>query len=304
VRHCHGDLHLRNICLVDGEPTLFDAIEFNELFAVSDVLYDLAFLIMDLLHRDLGNLANVLFNRYMARRWDISGIALFPLSLATRAVVRAHVNPTIAEGLDDASLAEDLREEGRHYLRQALAYLSPQPPRLIAVGGLSGTGKSTLARALAPSVGPAPGALVLRSDVLRKLLCGREPEDALDATGYTPEVSQRVYDRILEGARQALAAGHSVIADAVYARDGERRALEQLAADLAVPFQGIWLEAPQTVLVERVERRVHDASDADARVVAQQSAYDLGSITWSRLDAGKGAIEVAKQAQVVLASGE
>jgi hypothetical protein len=241
-----------------------------------------------------------LLNRYMARRWDIPGLALFPLSLATRAVVRAHVNPTIAESLDDASAADELCEEGRHYLRQALAYLAPPPPRLIAVGGLSGTGKSTLARALAPSIGAAPGALVLRSDVIRKLLCGREPEDPLDAEAYAPEMSRRVYDRILEGARQALDAGHAVIADAVYARPEERRGLEELAADLGVPFQGIWLEAPETVLVNRVEGRTGDASDADARVVGRQLTYDLGDVAWARLDAGSGAEEVANGARALL----
>src|SRR3546814_605283 len=96
VRQCHGDLHLRNICLIDGEPTLFDAIEFSEAIAVIDVLYDLAFLLMDLEYRALRNLGNVMFNRYLEIVDSTDGLAALPLFLATRAAIRAKVTATAA----------------------------------------------------------------------------------------------------------------------------------------------------------------------------------------------------------------
>ncbi len=300
IRHCHGDLHLRNICLYEGRPTLFDAIEFNERFAVTDVLYDLAFLVMDLLHRGRRDLANGLLNRYVVRRWDIAGFGLLPLYLAMRASVRAHVSATMAETADDPVQVDRLHAEARDYLRQSAAYLQPPPPALVAVGGLSGTGKSTLARVLAPDFGPAPGALVLRSDVIRKLLRGHEPEQPLEPEAYTPEVSRNVYARIREGAALALAAGHGVVADAVFARPGERRDIAEVAARARCRFAGLWLEAPEAVLERRVDSRTGDASDADARVVRQQLAYDPGPMEWARIDAGGEPAEVAARARRAL----
>ena len=122
------------------------------------------------------------------------------------------------------------RETARAYLRAALGYLEPAPPRLVAVGGLSGTGKTTLAAALAPELGSAPGAVHLRSDLERKSLFGVEETDRLPAQSYTAEASAKVYAIVLRKARLALAAGHSVIADAVYSAPEERSAIEALAA--------------------------------------------------------------------------
>ena len=155
VRHCHGDLHLRNICLHDGKPTLFDALEFDEALASIDVLYDLAFLLMDLGYRGLDALAAITFNRYLEATEDHGGLAALPLFLSSRAAIRAHVTAsTIGTAKPDKRGA--LVEAARRYLDLALRFLDPPAPRLVAVGGLSGTGKSTLARALAAYVGPFP----------------------------------------------------------------------------------------------------------------------------------------------------
>ncbi len=284
VRRCHGDLHLGNICLIDGRPVLFDAIEFNDDIACCDVLYDFAFLVMDLLHRGLRPLANLALNRYLALSGDLGGLPLLGLFLSCRAAVRAKIAATVAETAqgDDARRAA---EEARRYLEDARAELEPGAPRLIAVGGLSGSGKSTLARALAPLLGTGAGALVLRSDVIRKRLFGRAPTERLGAEGYTPEVTKEVYARIARWAGEALAAGHVVIADAVFARPEERAAIARVAAEAGAPFHGFWLEAPAEALAARVEARVADASDADASVVAAQLRYDLGAVEWERIDA-------------------
>ncbi|MDZ7811493.1 MAG: phosphotransferase [Arhodomonas sp.] len=176
VRVCHGDLHLQNICLFKGEPTIFDCIEFNRELSDIDVLYDLAFLLMDLDHRGHGDLANTVFNRYLDRRDEADGVAALPLLLSMRAAIRAHVSGQAAMVQADAAAREQRRGVAAAYLEHALSLLAPAGPRLLAVGGFSGTGKSTLAYGLAPGLDPAPGARVLRSDVLRKRRYGVAPE--------------------------------------------------------------------------------------------------------------------------------
>ena len=215
VRHCHGDLHLRNICLLDGKPTLFDCLEFDEALASIDVLYDLAFLLMDLEHRGLGHFANRVFNRYLDRSEEDDGLAAMPFFLSLRAAIRAHVTATALEHAAHAAAGAKMACDARRYLGLAERFLQPQPCRLVAIGGLSGTGKSTLAAGLAPELGLRPGARVLRSDVTRKLLLGVDPEERLPATAYTRETSARVYDALRRKAAMGLAAGYTVIIDAV-----------------------------------------------------------------------------------------
>ena len=285
VRHCHGDLHLRNIVLHDGKPTLFDCIEFDEAFAVIDVLYDLAFLLMDLDRRGLRGQGNAVFNRYLEETGDLEGLALLPLFLATRAAVRAKIDATAAAVQPDPSKAQGLEAEAAAYLEQAVAALEPPPPRLVAIGGLSGTGKTTLARGLAPGLGAAPGALVLRSDALRKHLMRVDETVRLPAEAYTPAVTQRVYAELARRAGVALAAGHTVLADAVYSRPEERAAIEAAARQAGAAFQGLWLETDLPARVARVDARSGDASDATAGVVRVQQGYETGDIAWARLDA-------------------
>ena len=289
VRHCHGDLHLRNICLLDGKPTPFDAIEFNPAIANIDVLYDLAFLLMDLAHRGMEAAANAVLNRYLAHEGDYGGLAALPLFLALRAAIRAQIAATRAEEGGDGEAAE----EARAYLALAQRFLALAPPVLVAVGGLSGSGKSLIARALAPALGRAPGAVVLRSDVIRKRLMGAAPEARLGADAYADEVTGRVYREIAERAGAVLASGFSAVADAVHARAAERRAIEDVAAAHGAPFHGLWLDAPEAVRIERVSGRGRDASDADAGIARRQSSFALGDIGWSRIDASAPPDDVA-----------
>jgi aminoglycoside phosphotransferase family enzyme/predicted kinase len=287
VRRCHGDLHAGNIVVIDGEPTLFDAIEFSEELATIDVLYDLTFLLMDLVHLKCRGAANAVLNRYLHLRRseeDLSGLALLPLFMATRAGVRAIVESDRAAELDGEK-AEKAKTAARSYFEMARGLLSPPAPQLIAIGGLSGTGKSTLARALAPIFGASPGALQLRSDVERKVLAGVEEKTRLDAASYTPQSSAKVYAAMLDRARRALAAGHAVVADAVFAREEERAEIEVVAKDAGVVFRGLWLEADAATLKHRVEARRDDASDATVAVVERQLFYDPGQLNWLPVDA-------------------
>jgi aminoglycoside phosphotransferase family enzyme/predicted kinase len=285
VRQCHGDLHLRNIVLLDGQPTLFDAIEFNDQISWIDVLYDLAFLLMDLWRLGLPHHANVLWNGYLADTGDLDGLALMPLFLSCRAAVMAKTTATAANLHTDADRRVELQAIANDYLTMAEALLDPPPPRLIAVGGLSGSGKSTLAMALAPSVGAVPGAVVIRSDEIRKKLCGVKPLDRLGPEGYTDDVSRRVYRTLMEQVDQVVRGCYTAIADAVFVKSADRDAVQHVAVAAGVPFAGLWLEAPAPVLISRVEKRGPDVSDAGNDVIRRQLAYRLDSIPWHRLDA-------------------
>lgn len=216
VRRCHGDLHLGNVCLWHGAPTPFDALEFDEELATVDTGYDLAFLLMDVEQRLGRGAANRVLNRYVARTGDVGLVAGLPLWLSLRAVIRAHVR---------ASRGDD----GVALLDAADAYLRPGPARLIAIGGLQGSGKSRLAYALAPEIGPAPGALVLRSDEIRKRRFGRAPGERLPPEAYAESVSRAVLAELGELARQAVACGHAAIGDATFLDPADRVAIEDAA---------------------------------------------------------------------------
>ncbi len=302
VRQCHGDLHLRNIVLLAGQPTLFDGVEFNDEISCIDVLYDLAFLLMDLWRRRLPQHANAVWNRYLSESNDFSGLPLLPLFLSCRAAVRAKTSATAASLQGDAEKRRELITTANEYLVMAARLLRPPGASLIAVGGLSGSGKSTLALALAPTVGAAPGAVVLRSDEIRKRLCGVPLHERLGPEGYSPQVSKRVYDTLTQRAASILQAGHSAIVDAVYAHADERQAIAGVAAAASVPFTGLWLDAPESILVGRTERRRNDASDADANVVRMQRAQDVGEITWHRVDASTSPASVLEAARSFLCS--
>jgi aminoglycoside phosphotransferase family enzyme/predicted kinase len=283
VRRCHGDLHLRNICLFEGRPTLFDCIEFNDDFACIDVLYDLAFLLMDLGQRGLADAASLVFNRYLDRTDDAGGLAALPLFLSARAAVRAHVLGGLARSGGPA--AGKAAAEAQSYLALAEELLVERQPRLIAVGGLSGSGKSTVAQALAPGLAPAPGARVLRSDVLRKRLMRVAPETRLPPESYTLAAAQQVYATLRDEAAAVLAAGYSAIVDAAFLRAEERQDIAAAAQAVGAPFTGLWLDAPAAQLAERIDARRGDASDADVAVLQQQTSLDLGAIDWTRIDA-------------------
>ena len=266
-RRCHGDLHLNNIVVeADGRFLPFDCIEFNDRLSEIDVLYDTAFLVMDLLHRGRTEAASRTLNGWLdaAARWQgdaaWAGLALLPLLLSARAAVRAHV------------VAHAEPEDGRRYLAAARAHLRPGAVSLHAVGGPSGSGKSTRARALAPTLGAAPGAIVLRSDEVRKRLWGAAPLERLPPEAYARAESERVYGRMLDEARLVLTAGLPVVLDAAFLQPQERAAAAALARDAAVPFAGEWLHLPADVLRARVAARTGDASDAGVDVLERQLA--------------------------------
>ncbi|TAN30023.1 MAG: aminoglycoside phosphotransferase [Castellaniella sp.] len=300
VRRCHGDLHLRNICLVQGVPTLFDCVEFDEALGTVDVLYDLAFLLMDLWHLGLASDANLVFNRYLDERNEVDGLSLLPFFMAVRASIRAHVTAQLASQATGQQ-RDDLAAEAESYAALALRLLAPVSVRLVAIGGLSGTGKSTVAAAIAHTIGPAPGARVVASDRIRKRCYGVSAQTRLPAQAYHLAVSQRVYAALARNVRVVLSAGHGAVADAVYDRADERDRIERIALETGVPFTGIWLYAQPAQLFSRVDQRSGDPSDATAEVVREQLARDCGRLAWLQIDASSTVAAAAAHIAQVLA---
>ena len=291
VRRCHGDLHLRNICLLDGTPRLFDCIEFNDEIATVDVLYDLAFLLMDLWHLPRADLANWTMNRYLDRSGDDAGLVLLPFFMAVRAAVRAHVLATQA-----GDAARPLAQEARGYHALALDLLRPAPACLVAIGGFSGSGKSTVADALAAHLGTAPGARVIESDRVRKALHGVSAQTRLPPTAYGPDASATVYAVMAARASSLLSAGGSAVVNAVFDQPQAHERIEAVAREHGLRFRGFWLHAPAQVLRQRVAQRVGSASDATLDVLERQLAQDSGAAPmWQRLDATQGTTQLVSE---------
>jgi uncharacterized protein len=298
VRHCHGDLHLDNVVLIDGAAVPFDCIEFNDDFARIDILYDLAFLLMDLCFREKNNdhlsgFANAALNAYLQaspiEEIDqlVDALRALPLFMSTRAGVRSHVNARTWENAESEARKADALSLAVSYAEFALGLLKPFKPALFAVGGLSGAGKTTVAKGLAPQLGGPLGAVHLRTDVLRKKMAGVALDSRLPSSAYSQAASDAVYAEMLNLAVIALSAGQSVICDAVFSKPQERSQIEQVAREAGLPFVGIWLEAPSRALEARVLERIKagkDASDATVDVVRQQLSYDLGPMTWMSVE--------------------
>jgi uncharacterized protein len=303
VRRCHGDLHLRNIFLQEGVPCLFDCIEFNDKIATVDVLYDIAFLLMDLWHRDLPDLTNLAANRYLDFTDNDDGFVLLPFFMAIRAAVRAHITATlVVEGGHDP---ETLVREARSYFRLAIDLLQDSPPQLIAIGGFSGSGKSTVADLICARIVPPPGARLIESDRRRKALHGVPVETRLGAEAYRSEVSDQVYAEMARLSHEILAAGGSVVADAVFNGEARRRLVEESAGETGAAFSGFWLDLPDDELAHRVAARRQGASDATLEVLAQQIAAGTGKLDWRHLDAARPADQiVADILQSVAGSGQ
>jgi len=299
VRRCHGDLHLKNIVMIEGRPVPFDALEFDERLGTTDVFYDFAFLVMDLLHRGLAAPANALMGRYLARTGDVEGLAALPLFLGVRAAIRGMVAVQTMSG----EVADGLALEARGYLDDAIGFLAPGRARLVAIGGVSGTGKTSAAARIAPGLGPAPGALHLRSDLERKAMFAVDPLEPLPQEAYEKPVSDEVYRRLLDQAGRALDAGHAVILDATFLDPAERAAAQELARAHGVAFDGLWLDADRGTLERRVAARENDASDADVSVLRLQLEKQPVAGDWARSEAGDSLENTVSRARAALDRG-
>ncbi len=304
VRYGHGDLHLQNICLLAGTPLLFDAIEYQDDFVIGDILYDLSFLLMDLADKGLTDTANRIFNQYVRQiGWllaeqNMSCLKLLPFFMAMRAGIRVHVAASRFIQATDNSSKVAFKEQACQFLAQAKEYLSAQSstPVAIAIGGYSGSGKSTAAAAIAPQIGMTPGALRIRSDEIRRLLIKWDEYAPMPQSAYTPDMSKSVYEQMIKIAKCALTAGHSVVIDAVLDREVDRQFFEKSIVECDVPFYGFWLQVDQSEMEARIKGRRRDASDATIDVLrAQLTRQPVIDTNWTRINANGSISEVAGQ---------
>lgn len=267
IRECHGDLHLRNICLWHDKLLVFDCIEFNEPFRFVDVMYDVAFTVMDLEARHSKELGNAFLNTYLEETGDWEGLQVLPLYLSRQAYVRAKVTSFL---LDDPSVPATVKEEATKtaadYYQQAWAYTKPQQGKLILMSGLSGSGKSTVARYLARKL----GGIHIRSDAVRKHLAGISLRERGGDDVYTPEMNEKTYGRLLDLGVTLANAGFPVILDAKYDRQQQREQAIAQAQENQIPLEIIYCTAPLEVLRQRLENRTGDIADATANLLASQ----------------------------------
>lgn len=267
IRACHGDLHLGNICLWQDKLYLFDCIEFNEPFRLVDVMYDVAYIIMDLAVAGETALATTFLNAYVEQTGDWEGLQVLPLYVSRQAYVRAKVTSFM---LNDPAISTDektqVSQQAAPYYRLAYDAMQSKPGRLFLMAGLSGSGKTTAARQWAKQV----GAVHIRSDAVRKHLAGIP----LMARGgdelYTPEMSQKTYDRLLSLGVTLSQAGYAVILDAKYDRKDKRQAAISQAQARGIPLQILHCTAPDAILRDRLQQRRGDIADATVEVLARQ----------------------------------
>ncbi|MEG4107017.1 AAA family ATPase [Microcoleus sp. S13_C5] len=269
IRECHGDLHLRNIAFWKDKILLFDCIEFNEPFRFVDVMYDVAFTVMDLESRGRRDLGNAFLNTYIEQTGDWEGLQLLPLYLSRQAYVRAKVTSLM---LDDPAISTakkaELSQTAANYYKQAWQYTKPRQGKLILMSGLSGSGKSTAARYLARRT----GAIHIRSDAVRKHLGGIPLNERGGQDLYSDEMTAQTYGRLLELGIIVADRGWDVILDAKFDRQNLRTDAINQALSHGLPLQIIYCTAPIEVLRERLQQRRGDIADATAELLSSQQA--------------------------------
>lgn len=269
IRECHGDLHLKNICLYQNQILLFDRIEFNEEFRFVDVMYDVAFVVMDLEGRGRADLGNRFLNTYIEQMGDWAGLQLLPFYLTRQAYVRAKVNSLI---LDDPAVSEEQKEiakqEAIQYYKLAWQYTRRSSGGIVMMSGLSGSGKSTTARKLSKRL----NAIHIRSDAVRKHLAHVPLYEPGGEEIYTLEMTEKTYQRLLELGLLLAKQGFWVILDAKYDQQEQRGKVIETCNSYQLPLQIIECTAPMDILQERLQHRQGDIADATADLLTSQRA--------------------------------
>jgi hypothetical protein len=271
VRACHGDLHLDNMVRRGDNVAFFDCVEFSDDLRWIDIAADVAFVVMDLLAHERGDLATRFLNRWLSGTGDFAGLAALRLYVVYRALVRALVAALRRHGKrrDDADADSAAFE---CYLRLAARLVAPQPTFLMLCHGFSGSGKSVASEALAQRI----GAIRISSDIERQRV--RQPVAAehkrpLEPDAYTRTAIDANYAHLHAIADTVIEAGYPVIVDATFLRRAHRCAFIELAATRSIPVFIVDFRADPGVLVERLRRRAMqagEASDADETVLRLQ----------------------------------
>ena len=277
VRECHGDLHLGNIALIDGVPTIFDCLEFSEALRWIDVMNETAFLVMDLEAADRPQLAWRFLNDYLERTGDYAGLAVLRYYAAYRAMVRALVSLLRSRQLAPRLAVESPIEDGRRrYSQLAHAYAKPVCPALVITHGFSGSGKTFLTQSLVELT----GAIRVRSDVERKrllsVLADKSPTKDVGSGLYAPDATVSTYQRLLDLARVIVGSGHIAVVDATFLTRWQRDLFRDLAATKTMPYAIVDVTASVEIMRQRIIDRLAqrtDPSDADLAVIEHQLAH-------------------------------
>jgi aminoglycoside phosphotransferase family enzyme/predicted kinase len=267
IRECHGDLHLRNICYWNDRLWLFDCIEFNEPFRFVDVMFDIAYIVMDLEARQRSDLSNLFLNTYIEQTGDWDGLQVLPIYVSRQTYVRAKVTSFL---LNDPAVPEAEKQKASEtaalYYHLAWKCSQTQDGQLMIMSGLSGSGKTTVARQIARQL----NAIHIRSDAVRKHLAGIPLMQRGGDELYTPEMTQQTYDRLLELGIKLASQGYTVILDAKYDRQSLRKPVIAKAEAHHLPLQILHCDAPTDVLRDRLHHRTGDIADATADLLPKQ----------------------------------
>lgn len=270
IRECHGDLHLGNMTRIGGEIVLFDCIEFNPMLRWIDVISEVAFVVMDLLHLGYEGFTQRFLNQYLQQTGDYEGLGLLRYYVVYRALVRAKVALLRKSQNADKSDNENLFLQYQSLIVLADKFSKVRPLRLIITHGFSGSGKSTYACQLAEKT----GVIQIRSDIERKRLFGYQAQSTTQsATGngiYTNKASVETYQRLADLAKTTLDAGFSVIIDAAFLNVNQREQFKNLAKECLAVFTIIDCQASSAVLRKRIELRHDDPSEATLAVLERQ----------------------------------
>ncbi len=300
VKKCHGDLLLSNIAKDGDKYLFFSPIEYDDRAECIDTLYDLAYLLMDFEMRGMRKLSNILFNHYLAYMNDVGGYPLLHLYQSMRAAERAAVCAKRSVMLHGQEKKEAV-SRAQTYFKMACHFMTSYPPVLIACGGLSGSGKSRVAREIGGFLNPAPGAVILRDDIVKKQINGCPIDQHFDKAFDTPVVEKVVYDVLRQEAKIALSTGCAVIVDALFYDENERKAIEALAKELKVAFVALWMDAPFDVRLKRVESRKRNPSDVRTQSdLEKQLTLETGTVTWHKITTDKTREETLETALSVL----
>ncbi|MEM8779354.1 MAG: AAA family ATPase, partial [Cyanobacteria bacterium P01_G01_bin.49] len=267
IRECHGDLHLNNICLWNNKIQLFDRIEFNEEFCLVDVMFDVAFTIMDLDAKNHQKFSNIFLNTYLENTGDWEGLQVLPLYLSRQAYVRAKVNSML---FDDPDISQAEKQEAiqtaANYYHLAWQYTQRHQGKIIMMSGLSGSGKTTVAKYLAQDI----NGIIIRSDAIRKHIAGIPLNQSGGEEIYTKEMNKKTYNRVVKLGKILAKQGFIVILDAKFDRHYWREQVINIAKNNKILLTILHCDAPIEILSDRLSQRSGDISDATASLLQQQ----------------------------------
>jgi len=270
IRECHGDLHADQICVENG-LAFIDCIEFNERFRYSDVAADIAFPAMDLDYYGRPDLSAELVREYVAASGDGGTLEVLDFYKCYRAFTRGKVRgfrlrqPALSDSERRAAI-----DQAARYYELASRYAALPGPLLIVLCGLMGTGKSSLAQALAPRL----GASLVTSDIVRKELAGIAPEERrAESWGegiYGDELTKRTYEELCRRAAERLQAGDIVLLDASFREAAWRARARETARAAGAPFLLIETVCPDPIVRRRLAERRTGPSDGRLELLDRQ----------------------------------